>query len=63
MTQLERLIACVVRSVEDAPRQMETMGRIITITVMVDGKNEPIGWQVNQSSVEGMTIKTGDSNS
>jgi hypothetical protein len=57
MNQLERLVGYVVRTVEDAPRQIETVGRIITFTVVVDGQNIPIGWSSKQMVCEGMQLE------
>ena len=56
MTQLERLIARVVQVVEDSPGQM------IVITITVDQSGNPVCWQVNQAQVEGLPVKTKDSN-
>jgi len=53
MTQLERLIGFVVRVIEDSPRQLPTLGRIVTITIVLDAQNNPICWSQERMQTEG----------
>jgi hypothetical protein len=50
MKQIERLISRVVQLVED------NKGQLITLSIVVDGAGNIVGWQVNQSRLESCAI-------
>ena len=48
MNQIERLISRVVQLVED------NKGQLITLSIIVDGAGNIVGWEVKQNKIEGL---------
>jgi len=53
MTQIEKLIGCVIRLCEDAPRHMQSKARSVTLTINIDSNNDILWWHYNQIAGEG----------